>query len=1640
MIPWFLSQGAAAPSTLPAAAEDWFATASLPPEWTLSRPAAALGRGTDGRWASYAADLPRPFHDPSTLAYRGILVEGAAATQIVHRSRSPAGAVGVAANAATISTDASVQTPFGMGCTRIVPTTANAQHGFNSTFGGAEGAAVADGATVTIRAVAKPLGTAYPNIEFFLRDRAGAYRAVSFSLAGPGSVLANANALAATIRADTDGFYEILITAGVGTGTSSPACNMLVEPAAGTRNYAGDGTSGTLLAYLGAEAAGEASSPILTDTGSATRPAETLSSSTEWLGPGPRSFALRYAPLSAGAQTVLHASGPDLVELRHGTGTVTYVAMAGGAASAQITAAAPAPGVERTAVLVAALNEFRLAQDGATVGTDSTGNVPAALPAMRIGSGAGGAGAGALLLRRMKYWRDGLSGPEAEAFSGDITIPGAAPAVPVLDIQAARTATPAETTVTLVVTLTGEPTGPSVGWRTVNGTATAGTDFVGAGGVARFAPGAYSAQVTVALAARSTEADRTFAIELTGPDGATLGTARCTVTLQRVVQQGPAAAVQNTFGATLPPEWTLTRASPARTRNSAGNWVAVNANVHRHHYLAPGVSGLLVQSATSEQRLYDAVNPGWTATASTVVLDTTTATAFGSRSVKWRKDDSVGAHLLAVELLPAKCDMPTGEFSLGMTVRPHGERYWSVVTKGIDNVWKEAVYDLDAAGAVVYQDSGALATVERDPFFTDTYNLTLNRSQAATAGVNAEIQVFPCDAFGNLASGGGTSRGIDVLHMQLEPGPSVGVPIVTTGTETAKVTRFGDVLKATGTWFQRQSYSLGIRYVRLRPAPDVQTVLHVRDTANSTTADAQHLLVESGELILRPRTGSTTLATVIDGGPVPTGVLRTSLLVVDHDLRMALFDAGAKVGEVPVGTGGVAAPLAPTILRFGSTEPGASNGASWVLQAAYLWNDPLDDADAALFSGNLAYSPPEDAGPPVVSIPTAMAVREGEALAVPVTKTVGGACSVTFRTRALSGGATWSTDYTGVETTVSFTSAETLKTVDVATVADSVADPGETLSILLENPVGCTLGNAVGTVTINELPTVTIPASATVAEGSAVSVPLSKAGTGACSVSVQTQQATATVGVDYTGWNPTTISFAADETTKTVTVQTTADAATEPAETFNIAVSAPSGCVLGNATCTVTIAGAGTGGSVDTTYPTPQGFGTSGNFGLGGDVYRVTSLADNLSPTQGMLRHALLTAGTGGRLVVFEVAGIIRPVDRLRIGLVSAVSGLTIAGETAPWPGVTVQPVPNWNGPTFTLYDARNINISHIHVERPYADIKVDDTNFDNWDTEPGSNQRCENIWLDHISSFWSFDEGITLWTGPGPFVLQNISITNSMFCEPLGDVRVSGGTNPLRKSGQIASDYDQWHNFNMLLGAYGKRVDVQHCLFSEGSWRNPWIDAGTEAVVANNVSLNCDNNCHVTMNDWAAIERNLKMKATCVGYLAISGPNTPLNNKVFRLNRVVSTGHQAYASNLYAWQGAGARGTPDATVPTDPAVMMSTRPIDTPVPVVALTAQQIYDRALANVGPRPKERGIATISKQIDKLRNKSGRWVSLPSDVGGPVSYAAVTRSLGAAGASSSPGNFRSGDPIPPMPAAGNATAMRAYIRAFKDQVQFD
>lgn len=141
-------------------------------------------------------------------------------------------------------------------------------------------------------------------------------------------------------------------------------------------------------------------------------------------------------------------------------------------------------------------------------------------------------------------------------------------------------------------------------------------------------------------------------------------------------------------------------------------------------------------------------------------------------------------------------------------------------------------------------------------------------------------------------------------------------------------------------------------------------------------------------------------------------------------------------------------------------------------------------------------------------------------------------------------------------------------------------------------------------------------------------------------------------------------------------------------------------------------------------FPGAEGYGRFAKGGRGGDVYHVTNLDDS---GKGSLREALRTKQADvPRTVVFDVGGTIKLKKKLRI---EGVTGLTLAGQTAPGGGITLRD----HGIDF-------LKCSDLIVR--YLRFRLGDETKTSDDVigfgpEEGT---CRDVILDHVTATWGID------------------------------------------------------------------------------------------------------------------------------------------------------------------------------------------------------------------------------------------------------------------------------------------------------------
>jgi pectate lyase/predicted neuraminidase/lysophospholipase L1-like esterase len=203
-----------------------------------------------------------------------------------------------------------------------------------------------------------------------------------------------------------------------------------------------------------------------------------------------------------------------------------------------------------------------------------------------------------------------------------------------------------------------------------------------------------------------------------------------------------------------------------------------------------------------------------------------------------------------------------------------------------------------------------------------------------------------------------------------------------------------------------------------------------------------------------------------------------------------------------------------------------------------------------------------------------------------------------------------------------------------------------------------------------------------------------------------------------------------------------------------------------------------------------KGFGTDTKGGLGGSVYKVTNL-NNSGP--GSLRDAV---SSGNRLVVFEVGGVI---DLDGDGISISEDNITIAGQTAPSPGITLI-----RG-NLTARGS-DIVVSHIAIQ-----LGTDVGGYPD-----SSNITGDNVVFDHVSVYWGKDETLSI------HGVNNVTLYKCLIAESL----------------QFCGHEDGEHSKGSLINKSPTNLGMIGTLYAHNAMRNPRVDGG-EIFLGNHVVYN---------------------------------------------------------------------------------------------------------------------------------------------------------------------------------------------------------
>ncbi len=720
----------------------------------------------------------------------------------------------------------------------------------------------------------------------------------------------------------------------------------------------------------------------------------------------------------------------------------------------------------------------------------------------------------------------------------------------------------------------------TVEYRTVDGTAGAGSDYSTTSGTLRFDPLETTKTIQVPVLTDSlSEPSEDFEVELRNPSRATLDDARGVGTIAADPMPGltidDAAPVAEgndaVFTVTLHPQSSQVVTVEYTTEDGTADAGDDYTTIAETLTFSPGQTTKIIRvpvlvdstQESSETFTVELSTPMGTTLADSTGLGTITADPMPGLTI----DDAApvaegGAAVFPVTLVPASNH---------------------VVTVTYSTVDGTAVADADftpTSGTLTFNPNQTTKTI-RVPILRDT--------------VHEPSETFTVELDDPTGTTLADSTGLGTIAADATPGLSIADAV--------------NVAEGRDAVFR----------VTLRPATNHVVSVTYTTMDGTAVADADYTPV-TGTLRFEPRETTKTIR-------VP--VLLDTMTEQSETFTVELSNPGGSTLADPIGVGTIRADPAPS-LRIGDATPVAEGDEAvftvtltppneQVVTVDYTTTDgtAVADEDYSATSGTLRFAPGDtsktirvptlrdavaepvetftvvlsnpsgtnvvhdtgvgtitDEGLPGLSIADAPTVAEGGEAVFPVTLNPASSQVVTVAYATQDGTAVADSDYTATSGTLRFEPGETIQNIQVATLRDAIAEPSESFTVELSDPVGTAITNStgVGTIAADAMPALSITDAVPVAEGGEATfmVSLSPASSELVTVAYATQDGTAVAGSDYTAASGT-LQFDPGMTSHTIRVAVLNDTAVEPTETFAVELSDPVRATLADGTGVGTI-------------------------------------------------------------------------------------------------------------------------------------------------------------------------------------------------------------------------------------------------------------------------------------------------------------------------------------------------------------------------------------------------------------------------------------------------------------------------------------
>jgi len=379
-------------------------------------------------------------------------------------------------------------------------------------------------------------------------------------------------------------------------------------------------------------------------------------------------------------------------------------------------------------------------------------------------------------------------------------------------------------------------------------------------------------------------------------------------------------------------------------------------------------------------------------------------------------------------------------------------------------------------------------------------------------------------------------------------------------------------------------------------------------------------------------------------------------------------------------------------------------------------------------------------------------------------------------------------------------------------------------------------------------------------------------------------------------------------------------------------------------------------------FPGAQGWPARTPGGRGGDIVRVTTLASD-----GPGSFAAAVQASGRRVVVFEVGGVI---DLAGQALKITEPYLTIAGQTAPNPGVTLIR----GGIDIATHD---VVVQHIRVRPGEAGFaKMSGRDFDAISTISG-----HDILVDHCSLTWASDENLSAsgprFTGKTPDdwregTSRRVTFSNNLIAEGLAFSTHAKGEH---SKGSLVHD-----NVTDIL--------IVGNLYAHNYERNPLFKGGVRGMIINNLIYDPGPRAlhyNLIAEEWGDQAFQLG-RMVAIGNVMRAGPSTPADVAFMMLGGSGSV--EWYAEDNLAVDRLGRPLPATARYTTTAAQLIPIPRPALPEGVKVLASVDVQDHVIHNVGARPWDRD-PVDARIVANVVEGRGAIISSEREVGGYPDY---------------------------------------------------